>query len=136
VANVTIYHNISRDAFFGFNYGNEDGNSPHYLAKVFTFDSARLGTADDGILAAAFEAFNVGTDTLAEEYRARRLRSLSVGDVVDIDGRSYSCERLGWKPRAGSDLVVLSARDAEGQIRAWYGFSPDEELSVTVPLAS
>jgi hypothetical protein len=135
VANVTIYHNISRDAFFGFNYGNEDGNSPHYLVKVFKFDSSRLRGDSAGILAGCFHEFNVGETPLAAEYRARRLRSLSVGDIVDIDGRAYSCERVGWKPVNGSQMTVLDGSTAESHVRDRYDFLPEEPLSITVPLA-
>lgn len=33
---------------------------------------------------------------LATAYRARRNRSLSVGDVVTVDGTPYACQRFGW----------------------------------------
>ncbi len=138
MAQVTVYHNVSRDAFSGFNYGNEDGNNPHYLVKVFAFDTARFTQysepSHNEILSECFEEFNVGETPLAAEYRTRQLRSLSIGDVIDIGGRAYSCERFEWTPRKGSDLVVLNGTAAEDQIRARLGFWPGEELSITVPL--
>lgn len=99
-----------------------------------TDPQSALIDADQVALNHAFEEFNIGEGHLAQAYRARRLRSLSVGDVVMIDGRIYSCESAGWSSRAATELRVLPAAEADAAIRAAYGFGPDEELSVTVPL--
>jgi hypothetical protein len=65
------------------------------------------------ILTRAWEAFNVGDDPaffdppmpLAVAYRrAGKNRSLSVADVVVIDGEPWSVERFGWKHRSTDEL--------------------------------
>jgi len=48
------------------------------------------------ILNAAFERFNVGTDDIARRYREGGNRSLSVGDLVVIDGEAWACASAGW----------------------------------------
>lgn len=71
----------------------------HY-GQDFAFE--REGT-DEEIREYAFRAFNVGddptfgpVDPLAVEYRKGRRRSLSVGDLVEIEGRCYLCQSYGW----------------------------------------
>lgn len=98
---VTVFHNIAKDdlgrplGFFGYETG-------HQMVQVFTFDadtSGHLAAAER-----AFHLFNVGDDpsygipsNIAVEYRARGLRSLSVGDVVVInDTTAYACASMGW----------------------------------------
>jgi hypothetical protein len=60
---------------------------------------------DQRVLDRVFHLFNVGDDPdfgtpspVAVSYRTRRNRSLSVGDVVMLDGRSYACAESGWEP--------------------------------------
>lgn len=51
------------------------------------------------ILEDAFKRFNIGdpeNDGIVYEYRAVGARSLSVGDLVEIDGTHYLCAPLGW----------------------------------------
>lgn len=60
------------------------------------------------VLNEAFELFNVGTNQIAREYRAKHNRSLSVGDVVVIDDVAYSCDSLGWS-QLDDFVPVLSA---------------------------
>lgn len=47
----------------------------------------------------AFEWFNVGelTNPVVAEYRRAGNRSLSVGDVVVVDDRAYTCASFGWE---------------------------------------
>jgi hypothetical protein len=46
----------------------------------------------------AFRWFNVGENhnPVVRRYRAAENRSLSVGDVVVVDGRAYGVGRFGW----------------------------------------
>jgi hypothetical protein len=56
--------------------------------------------SDDEILNRAFERFNVGderTDEAVSRYRLAGCRSLSVGDVVIINGRAFTCASVGWE---------------------------------------
>lgn len=55
---------------------------------------------DDNVICEdAFRRFNIGEqhDPLVRRYRRNGRRSLSVGDVVVIDGlRAYGCASFGW----------------------------------------
>ena len=158
MTNVSIFHNVSRDASFGLNsvfrtgdvapegvrsiplsdgkFGwKEEGTGDERHELVWVFQYEVKGGNDDLILADAWEMFNIGEGPTATAYRARKLRSLSKGDVVAIDGRFYSCESVGWKERTVRELRTLTAAQAEPVIRSRFQFGPREELSITVPLA-
>ena len=70
------------------------------MVKVFTYDWDGLDRfghpAEDAHipLEMAFEEFNVGTGDLAQRYRDRRLRSLSVGDVVTAGETAWASPAL------------------------------------------
>lgn len=142
---VEIFHNVSGDAGFGLNtvFDTTPGRPAkrlaetpgerHMLVKVFEYDVP----AEDAwvVLQWAFDTFNIGSGELAARYRARRLRSLSVGDVVRIDGNPYSCESVGWDVVSHDDLRIVDGAEAEKIIRDRFGFRPTEPLAVTVPLA-
>lgn len=136
---IEIYHNVSRDGFFGLNAvldadGKREARSQadqHPLVKVFEYET--WPETDDRLCEAAFHIFNVGTSATAKAYRDRNLRSLSVGDVVTVDGRAYSCESAGFKARYPDELRFVRPEDAEGLVRKTYDFGRTEPLSVTVP---
>lgn len=143
---IELFHNVNRDAGFGLNcvfsrqdpggYVKEVQAGAHELVRVFEYQTE---WSDDRasvmpLLNKAWETFNVGTDELAAQYRTRNLRSLSVGDVVFIDGAPYACESVGWEPVSRMDLKILKAEDAERVVRERFDFGPTEELAVTVPL--
>jgi hypothetical protein len=49
----------------------------------------------------------------ATEYRAERVRSVSVGDVVTVDGHAYACGSFGWTPVGpGAGLTFAGGRTA------------------------
>jgi len=77
------------------------GHGTPVLQEVFTYQlPAEFEGQVDSILEAAFEAFNVGdpqTSRTVGEYRARELRSLSVGDAVRIGDRLFICKPSGWE---------------------------------------
>jgi len=84
--NVNIYHGAFND---------EDVH-----ACVFSYTD-RVSINDDEILERAFEMFNAPFEYLNEEDQAvfkryRPLRSLSVGDVVEINEVRYRCMPIGW----------------------------------------
>jgi len=160
VSTITVFHNVSRDASFGLNQvfdldGKFHEPHSHELVKVFEFEVSDLFTPEDAAMASLtdeivadiiFRAFNVGHEPgygtpgtkefeLATKYRARKLRSLSVGDVLVFDYETYlACESAGWKVVDQGELRVLTTRSAKRLVRERYGFEPAEELSVTVPL--
>lgn len=163
---IAVFHNISRDAGFGLNcvffrkdpggYVKEIQAASHELVKVFEFDMNDLMFTDESrylgcieIADRVYRAFNVGDDptftkvgsrehTLALAYRARKLRSLSKGDVVafhtDAGPVLYFACGSGWDAVNESDLsIVTDTHEAGRLIRERFDFGPSEELAVTVP---
>jgi hypothetical protein len=161
---ISIFHNVSKDANFGLNtvlrtsetrpenvdhvlelsdgrYAWRDlataRSERHELVWVFLYDAEWTGDHTDPcpLLAQAFERFNNGSGHEDPSYFARKLRSLSVGDVVMVNGDAYSCDPAGWSPVSKNDLRILPASEAEWVIRQRYELGPREQLSLTVPLA-
>ena len=59
---------------------------------------------DKKLLELLFKAFNSPDHYLTEEeeklnkgYKAQKLRSISVGDIIQLDGRRYRCALEGWE---------------------------------------
>lgn len=73
-------------------YAQEDD-----LLEVYAYESS---AKDHGsALESAWYLFNIGHEQgvdVALAYREKRLRSLSVGDVVEVDGVRYACNPMGW----------------------------------------
>ena len=63
---------------------------------------AETDDSDSAICNRAFERFNIGEperDDVVARYRAgNTVRSLSIGDVVVIGDRAYTCAPIGWVP--------------------------------------
>lgn len=118
---VTILHNAATDEH-GRNVGYLDGYLPdHVLLRVFSFtlDGGGHPHDDQHVLGNLWHLFNVGDDPewgepapLAVSYRRKRLRSLSVGDVVELDGRAYCCANVGWQ-RLADDQPATPAQVRE-----------------------
>jgi hypothetical protein len=103
---VIVYHNVARDQndrhinFDGYQHGQP-------LVPVFTYDVALLdgGLPELRLVAEkAFEAFNLPPELLggrqrelATGYRARSLRSMSVGDVLRLGGTALACDPAGFR---------------------------------------
>lgn len=118
MTDFAIFHNIAQD---------ELGRSPALLrgykpgdpmVEVFrwTEDNLVMPATDGRAADRAFFMFNVGhqpemnaggqPNPVALEYRGRHLRSLSVGDIVVIDGRAHAVESFGFQPVAALDNVT------------------------------
>lgn len=54
------------------------------------FETEMEGESDT-ILGALFERFNIG------DHGGLTVRSMSVGDLVDIDGTLFVCKPVGWE---------------------------------------
>ena len=119
---VTVFHNVSRHAMLA---GYEHGD---VLVPVATWTARRrhdpMKAADD-----AFALLNVGDDTAFEppdpravEYRDRRNRSLSVGDVVRVGSR--------WLAVAHAGFTEVDRPSAFSLVPCWAGSSPlsDEQI--------
>ncbi|MDN5895524.1 MAG: hypothetical protein L0H93_16045 [Nocardioides sp.] len=109
---VTVFHNDARDAFDR-HLGYDGYQTGHPMIEVFTFDGPDSNDPAELVAENAFELFNVGDDPafdtpapVAVAYRAKGLRSLSVGDIVDVNGVPLACAKHGWQevehPRASS----------------------------------
>jgi hypothetical protein len=115
---VTVYHGVKEHNFDGY----EDGDP---VAPVFTYAATMPvsfgAAAEDNRMREADHAFHMfnapeeflgGQDLVtARQYRALRLRSVSVGDLVAIGARVYACQSVGWKPvdRAPAGLNIASS---------------------------
>ncbi len=111
---VSVYHNVAtddKDRLCGMLDGYEPQHPVTLVAELdFTeadvpsFEPPFGSDSDQAVLNAVWILFNVGDDPdygtpdpRAVIYRMRRNRSLSVGDVVSIDGRWYACRSVGWE---------------------------------------
>jgi len=106
---VTVYLNQSRDDYvFGYQPGDQ-------LEAAATFDvSPSLLDGPDGphaVLELVFSELNIDdpTEQWALDYRARRNRSLSVGDVVQLGESAFAVAGCGW------DNVALQAHQVRRQ---------------------
>jgi hypothetical protein len=118
---VSVYHNVARDE-----QGrmiNFDGYEPgHPLVLVFEAE-IDLGTEDplSVLVGEVWTACNLDPDqltgrmaTLAHAYRARRLRSLSVGDVLmvgDDDRTVMRVDPVGFTPVNIDQVNVVTTGD-------------------------
>ncbi len=99
---VRIYHNVSQDEL-GRSLSMLDGYTEgDPLVLVAEYDAPTFSTA--GAIDAAWRVFNVGDDPefgipdpTAVEYRKRGNRSLSVGDVVEVEGDFYAIDNVGQR---------------------------------------
>ena len=112
-ATIRVYHNIDA-AFLG--YRPEQRVTP-------VFETEESAAEHEELCARMYELLNIGDDPSfgppdprAVEYRARRNRSLSVGDVIEI-GRTggdvadfYSVASCGFEPIATPRIVTLGSR--------------------------
>jgi hypothetical protein len=108
---ISIWHNVARDAQ-GRHTGFLDGFTPgDEMVKVFTYEMESAGRSVEEIAEQAFAMFNdapSGSEAaeLARQYRARQLRSLSVGDIVTVGEAPLTVERFGFAPLKGDFTPV------------------------------
>lgn len=93
-ANVVVLHNVNA---FG-----ENRDAPAHYEEVFAFSDERAAAWNGDHLEVVFTFANGAAERewhaeLQEAYYAREIRSLSVSDVVWINGTFYLCEKVGWK---------------------------------------
>ena len=101
-ARVRVFHN--NEVPESFLRGYETGQT---VTEVFAFDETNFDPKIHDHLSLAehaFELLNIGDDPefgtpdqRAVDYRRRGNRSLSVGDVLAIDERFLSCDRIGFR---------------------------------------
>lgn len=109
---VQVFLNVDRDHWFGWEPG-------HPVVRVFAYDTA---DGNPEILAEeAFAMFNgqPGTDAqqeLTDAYYERRLRSLSVGDVLVIGGNAWACKDTGFTPLSAPLNDVTDTHESDGAV--------------------
>ncbi len=107
---VSVWHNVTRDSaghptgYFGFTPGD-------LMVKVFTYDTRIRGRHLEGIAEDAFAALNdfprdSEGQNRARQYRARRLRSVSRGDVITVGEAALIVERVGFSHLCGGFTTV------------------------------
>jgi len=123
---VKIYLNDGEDHFFGFK--NDFANNPE-LTMVHEFEISETEMdwiykrySKDfaiNVLEYVFEQTNIGEESkLAKEYRAKGLRSLSVGDVVSVGETAFSCDSCGWSRITTEELEnAIIWDDSIGAVR-------------------
>jgi hypothetical protein len=120
---VRIFHNAARDEA-GRNLGFFGYQAEHPMVLVFAYTTS---SDTDGVaVEEAFEEFNIGEGPLAQAYRDRGLRSLSVGDVVAVDDRYHACAESGWA-RVYSPVALATPeqrRDPKRPDRWLFGSTP------------
>jgi hypothetical protein len=109
---VTIFHNVARDhegRHTAMLAGYQPGDP---MVRVFTYQADPAGRSPEEIAEEAFAICNghprdAGGQELARRYYQRRLRSLSVGDVVAIGEVALAVGRpAGWDPVRGGMAEV------------------------------
>jgi hypothetical protein len=97
---VSMLHNTTEDSMgrkTGFSFGYRPGDT---LREVFRFHVSE--SADDWreVAELAFEVGNIdpgmAADPRVHEYREARVRSVSVGDVIQVGDTFVAVGRVGW----------------------------------------
>lgn len=118
MAKVEIFHNVSKGqggiplGFFGYEQGHE-------LVKVFEFDVEVNEGTDVYQLAEVTFALGNGQAKESEDYYARRLRSVSVGDVIRVGEAWLSCDSSDWSLIKGH-----KPRDITAEHQGEHGTNP------------
>ncbi|WP_329242855.1 hypothetical protein OG417_44865 [Actinoallomurus sp. NBC_01490] len=143
---VSVYHNIARDeqgrmiSWFGYQPG-------HPLVHVIDFEVGVVPTDGPGIGTLTEEVWIIGNAnpqtltgahaTLARAYRARRLRSLLVGDVVVIgdgdDRVALSLDKAGLSRVDHQALRIVTTR--QHGTEPWPADTPPIQAK-EIPLSS
>jgi hypothetical protein len=118
---VITWHNVTRDES-GRHLGMVHGYRPgHLLVPVDKFD---VDSPSENLLDDLFRLFNVGDDPdfgppdeHALAYRQRGNRSLSVGDVIQVNDHWWSCESHGWNHIETPDSEQLDGHAIDGSSR-------------------
>jgi hypothetical protein len=117
---IRAYHNVAVDSV-GRPLGILDGYRPeHPVALVFETDIPIKVETPAEAVEIVWMLLNVGDlvggddftpDRRAVTYRERGNRSLSVGDVVEIDGQFYAAGQMGFNSLDGAPTVTDDVPD-------------------------
>lgn len=138
---IIVWHNIACDPTDRDRRAGYDGYQPGQpLMRVARYTVEDHDSTPSPVLAdQAFRLFNVGDDPefgvpdpRAVEYRKRGNRSLSKGDVVQVDTRWWACSSRGWLPIEPPTWVVLDTRGSGSLDRAPTGRNEEDMATATV----
>lgn len=119
---VDVFHNVSTDPM-RYLQGYTDGDPLVKVATVTVPDSiTEVSSACEWV----FRLLNVGDDPAfgtpdpqALDYRRRRNRSLSVGDVLLFDGAGFTCANAGWAAcRVKPEQIVTRSQHGTTPVEA------------------
>ncbi|MEU5878162.1 hypothetical protein [Spirillospora sp. NPDC047279] len=115
---VEIFHNVAKDdsgrllGFFGY-------QPDHNVVKVFEYNTAPLpGYTLSDVAEDAFRVGN-GVDNKSDDYFRRELRTLSVGDLVRIEGQWFRCDAVGWSGLVDDPNDITKAHEGEHGTQPW-----------------
>ena len=77
----------------------------------------------DNLLERVFAEWNSGSGMESEMFLSSRCRSLSVHDVVSVNGRYYQCSIIGWNEVSHEYVVDLEEKVSNHPSRdlsAWH----------------
>lgn len=110
--NITVLHNTHEDHHFGY----RPGHPLTVVAEYDTVPDTNAFVADMVACEEAFRLFNIGDDPtfgepseIAVQYRRRRNRSLSVGDVVVVGTNAYAVASFGFDPITVDPAQITNA---------------------------
>jgi hypothetical protein len=110
-ANVTLYYlpfepsEPVRDLRFRL---RQDDATPTFAEFVTHYRKA--GEDRAASLGEVWRQWNAGSGGESEAFRAAEERSLSVGDIVVLDGEAHLCERIGWTRLGWDERDLRAAR--------------------------
>ena len=93
--------------------------------KVISFVHESDDTVEN-MLEATFGMFNHGSGIESELFLNSKCRSLSVHDIVCVNGKYFQCESFGWKevaPQYVNDLEEAVANHPSRHHGAWFALS-------------
>ena len=99
---ITIHRPFNRRDQFA---GDTDESTPRKaIYHLSSYHSVVDGLEGEKAAEKMFHIFNAPEEflkdderILAEDFRSKDNYSLSVGDVVEVDGEHFLCESFGWK---------------------------------------
>lgn len=80
----------------------------------------------DNLLERVFMEWNRGSGGECELFLSSRCRSLSVNDIVIVNGRCYQCSVIGWNEVSSAYVIELEEEVANHHYRdlgAWHALS-------------
>lgn len=94
----------------------------HKFAFVIESD-ATLDNPDNHnyLLERVFAEWNCGSGVESELFLRSNVRSMSVGDIVLVNGTYYICESIGWKQVSTEFVVELENRVHNHPLRNLHG---------------